>query len=106
MTPLKNKTPIEQQISEQKTFDSFNQNLGLRKGTQFLRGGLQLATDFMVQGELLIIPLKRFTGYQRNTHILVHFTNGNPDLGRKTFQPELRELAEIISMIKLPAQIL
>lgn len=80
-----------------KTFDSFNEILGLRKGIQFLRGGLQLATDNMVQGELLVIPLKRFTGYQRNTHIVVHFTDGNPDIGRKTFQPELKELAEVIA---------
>ncbi len=63
-----------------------------------MQGGLQIASDFMPQGELLVIPLKRFIGYQQNTHVIVHFTQGLPDLGRKTFQPELREIAELLAV--------
>ena len=63
-----------------------------------MQGGLQLASDFMPQGDRLVIPLKRFIGYQQNTHVLVHFVNGSPDLGRKTFQPELRGLAEDLAV--------
>jgi Histidine kinase-, DNA gyrase B-, and HSP90-like ATPase len=76
-------------------WDEFNDNvLHLREGYRILRGGLQMATDFMVQGELITIPLTKAIGYQNNTHVIVHFTNGNPDLGRKTFQPEYHVLAE------------
>ena len=79
-----------------KTFDKFNESIGLRN-TQIMKGGLLLASDFMPQGELLIIPLKRFTGYQRNTFVIIHLIQGNPDLGRKVFQPEIKALAENIS---------
>lgn len=70
----------------------------LRKGTRILRGGLQLANNFMTQGELITIPLTSNIGYQNQAHILVHFTNADPDLGRKGFQPELKELAEILAV--------
>lgn len=70
----------------------------LRKGTRVLRGGLQLANNFMAQGDLISIPLTSNIGYQNQTHVIVHFTNADPDLGRKGFQPELKELAEIISV--------
>jgi hypothetical protein len=79
-------------------WDRFNDEvLGLRKGNRILRGGLQLATNCMPQGELLIIPLTRNIGYQNVAHILIHFDRAEPDLGRKGFQPELEELAEDIS---------
>lgn len=70
----------------------------LRKGTRILRGGLQLANNFMTQGDLIAIPLTSNIGYQNQAHVLVLFTNADPDLGRKGFQPELKELAEIISV--------
>jgi hypothetical protein len=35
--------------------------------------------------------------YQANSFIIVHFTNGNPDMGRKVFQPELKEIADVLS---------
>ncbi len=70
----------------------------LRKGTRMLRGGLQLANNFMTQGELIAIPLTSNIGYQNQSHIIVHFNNADPDLGRKGFQPELKELGEIISV--------
>lgn len=81
-----------------KTFEAFNKNLNLRENAHVMNPGLQLASDFMPQGNVILIPLKRFTGYQFNTLIIVHFTQGNPDLGRKTFQPELHELAEQLAV--------
>jgi hypothetical protein len=71
---------------------------GLRKGQRIIHGGLQIASDFMVQGELSIIPLTSTIGYQANSHVVVHFIDGDPDMGRKVFQPELRELAEDLSV--------
>jgi len=80
-------------------WDYFNDSVAkLRKGKRILlKGGLQLATDGMPQGDLLIIPLTSNTGYQNQSHVVVHFRNADPDLGRKGFQPELREVAEVIS---------
>jgi hypothetical protein len=84
-------------VSTLDIFDAFNKKLGVNERFKYMRGGLQMATDSMPQGELLVIPLKRYIGYQRNAHIVVHFKDGNPDLGRKVFQPELRSLAEEIA---------
>ncbi|HXI38974.1 MAG TPA: hypothetical protein VNH83_03305, partial [Bryobacteraceae bacterium] len=79
-------------------WDDYNDDvLKLRADYRLLRGGLQMACDHMPQGELITIPLKKAIGYQQNTHVVVHFKNGNPDLGRKTFQPEYHELAEFLA---------
>ncbi len=69
----------------------------LRKGYRVLKGGLQLATNQMIQGEMITIPLTSNIGYQNQCHVIVHFNNADPDLGRKGFQPELKEIAEIIA---------
>lgn len=71
---------------------------GLRRGLRIIHGGLQLASDFMTQGDLSIIPLTSTIGYQANSHVVVHFTDGNPDMGRKVFQPELKDLAEDLAV--------
>ncbi|HEY3927901.1 MAG TPA: ATP-binding protein [Candidatus Koribacter sp.] len=70
----------------------------LRKGQRIIQGGLQMASDFMVQGDLSIIPLTSTIGYQANSHVIVHFTDGNPDMGRKVFQPELKTLGEVLAV--------
>ncbi|MGD0497200.1 MAG: ATP-binding protein [Bryobacteraceae bacterium] len=72
--------------------------LKLRRRQRILRGGLQMASDHMVQGDLIQIPLRRAIGYQHQCHVIVHFTRGNPDLGRKVFQPEYQALAEKIAV--------
>jgi hypothetical protein len=51
----------------------------------------------MPQGDLLTINLKKNIGYQNTTHIVVHFSDADPDLGRKGFQPELNDLAQKLS---------
>ena len=72
--------------------------LGLPKRTesQFIRGGLQIATRHMPQGQLLQIPLNRMLGFQTICHILVHI-DAEPDLGRKGFQPEHVDLARVLA---------
>jgi hypothetical protein len=78
-----------------KLWDQFNDTIAkLRKGMRILKGGLQLATDHMPQGDLLVIPLTSNIGYQNQSHVIVHFQKADPDLGRKGFQPELRDAAE------------
>lgn len=57
-----------------------------------------MASDYMVQGDLSIIPLTSTIGYQANCHVVVHFTDGTPDMGRKAFQPELEDLAKKIAV--------
>lgn len=80
-------------------WDELNDNIvKLKKGTRILRGGLQLANNFMTQGELIAIPLTSSIGYQNQTHVVVHMVNADPDLGRKGFQPELKALGEAISV--------
>lgn len=71
---------------------------GLRKGYRVLKGGLQLANNRMIQGELIVIPLTSNTGYQNQAHVIVHFRGADPDLGRKGFQPELKDAAELIAV--------
>jgi hypothetical protein len=79
-------------------WDDYNDNvLKLRKGTRILRGGLQQATKHMPQGNPIAIPLTNNIGFQQITHVIVHFQNAEPDLGRKGFQPEHTALAEMLS---------
>jgi hypothetical protein len=70
----------------------------LRKGLRVIRGGLQQAVNGMPQGELITIPLTKAIGHQNQAHVIVHFEGAEPDYGRKGLQPELKELAEQISV--------
>ncbi len=85
-------------------YDGFNDTqLKLRKGSRFLHGGLQLATRHMPQGPTLTIPMTNNIGFQNLAHVIVHFENAEPDLGRKGFQPEFTQLAEKISVSAVTA---
>jgi hypothetical protein len=80
-------------------WDEFNDNLAkLRKGYRVLKGGLLIANNNMLQGDYIAIPLTSNIGYQNQAHIIVHLKNADPDLGRKGFQPEIKELCEILSV--------
>jgi hypothetical protein len=80
-------------------WDEYNDKiLGLRKGARLLRGGLQQATRHMPQGEPITIPLTESIGFQQVTHVIVHYANAEPDLGRKGFQPENTHLAERVAV--------
>ena len=79
-------------------WDKYNDEVvNIRKNARILRGGLQLATNNMPQGDLLMIPLTKNTGFQNVTHSVIHFDEADPDLGRKGFQPELRDLSQKIA---------
>jgi hypothetical protein len=80
-------------------WDEFNDHLAkLRKGYRVLKGGLLIANNNMLQGDYIAIPLTSNIGYQNQSHVIVHLNNADPDLGRKGFQPEIRDLCEIISV--------
>ena len=79
-------------------WDTYNDStINIRKGERILKGGLQLATNTMPQGNLILIPLTSNIGYQHTTHVVVHLDNADPDLGRKGFQPEVEELSMFVS---------
>lgn len=85
-------------VSSSKSWTDYQENiLKIRKSPLILKGGLQLACDYMVQGDLVVIPLTSSIGYQNNTHIVIHLIDGNPDMGRKVFQPEIKAVSEEIS---------
>ncbi len=85
-------------------WDDYNDNvLKLRRGTRILRGGLQQATKHMPQGNPIPIPLTNNIGFQQITHVIVHFQNAEPDLGRKGFQPEHTGVAETLSRAAVTA---
>ena len=80
-------------------WDQYNDStLEIRKSARILKGGLQLATNGMPQGELIVIPLNRNIGYQHTTHAIVHLNQADPDLGRKGFQPDIQNLSIKISV--------
>lgn len=85
-------------------WDNFNdKQLGLRNGQRILRGGLQLATRNMPQGLPLTIPMTNNIGFQNLAHVIVHFENAEPDLGRKGFQPDQVRIAEKLSVSAVTA---
>lgn len=80
-----------------------DKTLGLRRGARVLHGGLQLATRHMPQGIPLTIPMTNNIGFQNLAHVVIHFDNAEPDLGRKGFQPEYVHLAEKIAVSAVTA---
>ncbi len=82
-------------VHSTRIFDNFNDRiLNIRQRYRILRGGLQMASDGMPQGELINLTLGKNPLSIGQSHVIVHFENGEPDLGRKTFQEEKVELAE------------
>lgn len=82
-------------INSARLWAEFQKNhLQVHSNVRLLEGGLQIASDHMVQGDLMVIPLTSAAGYHRHAHVIVHYNDGNPDLGRKVFQPELKEVAD------------
>lgn len=59
--------------------------------------GIQLAADNMPQGDLIQIPLQRYTGRQNQVHVVIHFENCVVDLGRKGFDKDFVDFAKFIS---------
>lgn len=74
-----------------------DKKMQLRKGLRIIKGGLLIANNGMTQGEYLVIPLTSSIGYQKQCHVVVYLTNADPDLGRKGFQPEVKEACEEVA---------
>lgn len=79
-------------------WDHLAKNLNYRKTAGVYGPGLQLATDNMPQGELIQIPLNRYTGRQNQVHVLLHFKDCVVDLGRKGFSKEVVDAAKDIAV--------
>ncbi|MGA8272990.1 MAG: hypothetical protein WB919_15615 [Candidatus Sulfotelmatobacter sp.] len=85
-------------LSSAKSWTQYQEEvLKARKSPLLIKGGLQIASDYMIQGDLNVIPLTSTIGYQANTHVVVHFRDGNADMGRKVFQPEIKSLSERVA---------
>ncbi len=72
-----------------KIWNTFDEDLNIRKNYRILHGGIQLAADNMPQGEIIPIPLQRGTDRQNRVHIVIHFNNATADLGRKGFHKDV-----------------
>jgi Histidine kinase-, DNA gyrase B-, and HSP90-like ATPase len=75
----------------------YNAKLGIRSNVDALKPGIQIAANSMPQGEVIQIPLKRYTGRQDQVHFLAHFDNCKADLGRKGFQKDIVVFCEEIA---------
>lgn len=75
----------------------FHRDIKYRISSKILQGGIQLAANNMPQGETVTIPLGQNISRQNNAHVLVHFEDYTPDLGRKNYKKELIELAQKIA---------
>lgn len=80
-----------------KVWDKINERIGIRKNTNVLYGGIQIAANNMPQGELIQIPLNKNIGRQNQAHVVIHFEKCSADLGRKGFKKEITDLAKEIA---------
>lgn len=74
---------------------------GYRSTARIYESGLQLAADNMPQGDMLQIPLVRYTGRQNQVHIAMHFKECVVDLGRKGFDKSFVDFAKKVSRLLL-----
>jgi len=77
--------------------------MNFRANHRLIHGGLQLGTRHMPQGLPLTIPMTNNIGFQNLAHVIVHFDNAEPDLGRKGFQPNQVRVAEKLSVSAVTA---
>jgi hypothetical protein len=84
--------------SRTKLWKGFNEKLGVRSNMQVVRAGIQLAANGMPQGDVIQVPVTRYTGRQNQVHFLIHFQNYTPDLGRKGFAKPLVDFATDIAV--------
>ncbi|MEP4903850.1 MAG: hypothetical protein ABJX82_18775, partial [Paracoccaceae bacterium] len=74
---------------------------GYRATAKIYEAGIQLAADNMPQGDMLQIPLVRYTGRQNQVHIVMHFKDCVVDLGRKGFDKSFMDFAKKSSRLLL-----
>lgn len=89
-----------------KVWSTYNDDLNIRSGQSVLEAGIQIAANNMPQGEVVQIPLKRYTGRQNQMHLVLHLDNCRSDLGRKGFQKEIVDFGQSIArkLIEKPLQ--
>ncbi len=71
--------------------------IGYKSTANLYAAGIQLCADNMPQGEIIQVPLTRYTGRQNQVHFVFHFDNCVVDLGRKGFDKDFVDLAKSIS---------
>lgn len=74
---------------------------GYRSTAKIYESGIQLAADNMPQGDMVQIPLVRYTGRQNQVHIVMHFDDCVVDLGRKGFDKTFSDFAKKASRLLL-----
>lgn len=72
-----------------------------RSTAKIYEAGIQLAADNMPQGDMIQIPLVRYTGRQNQVHIVMHFDDCIVDLGRKGFDRDFGDFAKKASRLLL-----
>jgi hypothetical protein len=78
-----------------KVFDIINERIGI-PNRSWIQAGLHLASKSMIQCEPLEISLTQRVHEQRVMHIVIEFDRVEPDLGRKSFQKEVVDVAQIL----------
>jgi len=77
-----------------RVWEELSKKIGCRPTANIFNPGIQLAADNMPQGEVMQVPLRRYTGRQNQVHFLVHFSNCIVDLGRKGFHKDFVDFAK------------
>jgi hypothetical protein len=77
-------------------WSALSKRIGCRPTAGIFVPGIQLAADNMPQGEVIEVPLRRYSGRQNQVHFVVHFENCIVDLGRKGFRKDFVDLARHI----------
>lgn len=80
-----------------RVWEELSKKIGCRPTANIFNPGIQLAADNMPQGEVVQVPLRRYTGRQNQVHFIVHFSNCIVDLGRKGFHKDFVDIAKHIS---------
>lgn len=78
-------------------FKNFNEQLGVRARYSVIEGGYQIASNNMPQGEINVIPLRRYIGRQKQIHFVIHFENYNADLGRKGYHKDIKDFCNSVT---------
>lgn len=77
-----------------RVWEELSKKIGCRPTANIFNPGIQLAADNMPQGEVIQVPLRRYTGRQNQVHFVIHFSNCIVDLGRKGFHKDFVDFAK------------
>jgi hypothetical protein len=80
-----------------RVWEELAKRIGCRPTANIFNPGIQLAADNMPQGEVIQVPLRRYTGRQNQVHFVIHFSNCVVDLGRKGFHKDFVDCAKLLA---------